>query len=46
MFLIDRTLLGDRSLHPQWLHELIRAALNTAVAIPVFLLLDRFKRRE
>ena len=46
LFLIDRSLLGNRTLHPLWLHELIRAALNTAVAIPLFLLLDRFKHRE
>ena len=46
LFLIDHSLLGNRASHPQWLHELIRAALNTAVAIPLFLLLDRFKRRE
>jgi rod shape-determining protein MreD len=29
-----------------WLHELLRAAVNTAVAIPVFLLLDRTKHPE
>ncbi len=46
LFLIDHTLLGNRALHPLWVHELIRAGLNTAIAIPLFLLLDRFKRRE
>ena len=46
LFLIDRSMLGNVAAHPLWLHELIRAALNTAVAIPLFFLLDRFKHRE
>ena len=46
LFLIDHNLLGNRGTHPQWVHELIRAALNTAVALPLFVLLDRFKHRE
>jgi rod shape-determining protein MreD len=46
LFLIDRYLLGIQSAHLLWLHESIRAALNTAVAIPAFFLLDRFKLRE
>ena len=46
LFLIDRYLLGIASAHLLWLHEVIRAALNTAVAIPLFFLLDRFKLLE
>jgi rod shape-determining protein MreD len=29
-----------------WLHELLRAAANTAVALPVFFLLDRTRHQE
>jgi rod shape-determining protein MreD len=46
LFLIFRYLLGVRETHLLWVHELVRASLNTAVAIPVFLLLDRVKLRE
>jgi rod shape-determining protein MreD len=46
LYLIERHLLGIRAFHLLWLHELIRAAVNTAVALPVFLLLDRWKHRE
>ncbi len=46
LFLIQRYLLGIRAYHLLWLHELIRAGVNTAVAIPLFTLLDRSKRRE
>jgi len=46
LFLIERHLLGLRAFHLLWLHELLRAAVNTVVAIPVFLLLDRTKHRE
>ena len=46
LFLINRLMLGDRAYHLLWLHEVIRAALNTALALPLFLFLDRFKQRE
>lgn len=46
LYLISRRLLGDVSVHLQPVHELIRAVANTAVAIPIFFLLDRFKIRE
>lgn len=46
LYLITRRLLGDATFHLQPVHELIAAGLTTAVAIPVFLLLDRFKLRE
>jgi len=46
LYLIERRLLGFSDFHPLWLHELLRAIVNTAVAIPVFLLLDRWKHQE
>lgn len=46
LFLINRRLIGQSGYHLQWPHELIRAAANTLVAIPIFLLLDRAKRTE
>jgi rod shape-determining protein MreD len=46
LYLITRRLLGDTSVHLQPMHELLAAVLTTVVAIPVFLLLDRFKLRE
>ena len=46
LYLIERRLLGIRAFHVLWLHELLRAVVNTVVAIPIFLLLDRFKHRE
>jgi rod shape-determining protein MreD len=46
LYLIERRLLGIRSFHVLWLHELLRAAVNTAVAVPTFLLLDRTKHPE
>jgi rod shape-determining protein MreD len=45
LFFIDRQLLGVHT-HLLWLHELIRAGINTAVAIPIFIILDRFKLRD
>ena len=46
LYLIERRLLGIRAFHLMWLHELLRAVLNMAVAVPAFLLLDRWKRQE
>jgi rod shape-determining protein MreD len=46
LFLIHRTMLGDAGSHISWVHESARAGINTAIAIPLFLLLDRLKRRE
>ena len=40
-----RNLLGIGAFHLLWLHEFLRAIANTAVAIPVFFSLDRFKRQ-
>jgi rod shape-determining protein MreD len=41
LFAIQRLLLGQSDGSPRWIHEVIRAGINTAVAIPIFLLLDR-----
>jgi rod shape-determining protein MreD len=46
LYLIEHRLLGIRGFHLMWLHELLRAAVNTLVAVPVFLLLDRTKHPE
>ena len=46
LYLIERRLLGIRAFHLLWLHELLRAAANTAVALPAFLLLNRAKHQE
>jgi rod shape-determining protein MreD len=46
LYMIERRLLGIAGFHLLWLHELLRAVANTAVAIPVFLLLDRWRRHE
>jgi rod shape-determining protein MreD len=46
LFLINRRLLGLTEVHIQWVHELIRAGINTALALPVFFLLDHTKRAE
>jgi rod shape-determining protein MreD len=46
LFLINRRLIGLPGFHLLWAHELLRATVNTAVAIPIFLALDRAKRTE
>lgn len=46
LFLINRRLLGNSDFHVLWLHELIRACVNTVVAVPIFILLDRTKRAD
>jgi len=46
LYVIAHGLLGDMTYRLAPLHELLRAALNAAVAIPVFFLLDRFRTRE
>ena len=44
LYVIRRRMLGLGSEQLQPLHALLRAGANTAVAIPVFALLDRFKQ--
>lgn len=46
LYLIDSRLLGLPGEHLLWKHELIRAGVNTAVAIPLFFVLDMAKRTE
>lgn len=46
LYLISRRLLADPSVHLQPVHQLICATVNAVVAIPVFMLLDKFKIRE
>jgi rod shape-determining protein MreD len=46
LYLINSRLLGLSGYHVLWLHELIRALLNTVVAIPLFLMLDATKRND
>jgi rod shape-determining protein MreD len=46
LFLINRRLLGIPNFHLLWTHELLRAVINTLVALPIFFLLDYTKRRE
>ena len=46
LILIQRFLLGQTAYKVMWVHELYRALFNTLVAIPLFLLLDRTKRRD
>ncbi|MEO8737877.1 MAG: rod shape-determining protein MreD [Edaphobacter sp.] len=46
LFLIDHRLLGLPDFRLLWGHELIRACANTAIAIPIFFLLDYTKRRD
>lgn len=41
LYLIQNHLLGHQGAPVLWLHELIRAVVNTLVAIPIFFLLDR-----
>ncbi len=45
LFFIRRHLLGISSEHLQPAYDLLRAGVNTVVAVPIFLLLDRFKVR-
>ena len=46
LFLIDRYLEGLTNFHFSFVHEVVKAAVNTGVAIPLFLLLDNFKQRD
>lgn len=46
LFGIQRVLLGSSVYQVRWLHELLRAGVNTVVAIPLFLLLDLARTDE
>lgn len=43
LFLLERGLLGVHGYSPLWLHEVVRAGVNTLVAVPLFFLLDRLR---
>jgi rod shape-determining protein MreD len=45
-FIVERFLLGESSYAPNWGHELLRAAINAAIALPIFFLLDRTRTDE
>jgi len=45
LYMVHHLLLGDGTYAAQLLHELLRAAVNSIVAVPVFFVLDRFKTR-
>ncbi len=46
LFVMQRYLLGDTGYAAQPVHELIRAGINAALAVPIFLLLDRTRINE
>jgi rod shape-determining protein MreD len=46
IYLITRWLLNDPTIRLQPVHELLRAVANTAVGVPLYFLLDRFKTRD
>ncbi|QMV19452.1 rod shape-determining protein MreD [Granulicella sp. 5B5] len=46
LFLITRWLLNDPTVRLAPVHELLRALANTAVGIPLYFALDRFKTRD
>ncbi len=39
-YVVERVLLGSTGYPVRWLHEIIRAGVDTAVALPIFWLLD------
>lgn len=46
LFIILHYLLGRVDYVPRWIHELLRALINAAIAVPVFFLLDRTRMNE
>jgi len=46
IFGVQRVLLGSDVYQVRWFHELIRAGINAAVAIPIFILLDQTRVGE
>lgn len=46
LFVIERRLLGYADFRLSWLHELLRAVANTVIGIPLFMLLERWKRQD
>lgn len=46
LFGVQKLLLGSPVYQVRWVHELVRAGVNAAVAIPLFMLLDRTRVGE
>ena len=46
LFLIHRFLIGDLAYREHVGYELLKAAVNTGIGLPLFLMLDRLKQRE
>ena len=46
LFVLERVLLGVHEYSGRWGHEVLRAGLNTLVAIPLFFVLDRLRTDE
>jgi len=46
LYLMQKHLLGLPNVQMLWLHELLRAVVNTLIAIPLFFLLDKTKSNE
>ena len=46
LFLIERRLLGQSGFRLLWVHELLRAVLNTILGVPLYTLLDRWKHQD
>ena len=46
LFVLERVLLGVYGYTGRWVHEVIRAGVNTLVAIPLFFVLDRLRTDE
>ncbi len=46
LFVVERVLLGEGGQGVHWVHEVLRAAINAAVAVPIFFLLDRARQDE
>ena len=45
IYLIERRLLGITGFHMLWLHELLRAVVNTIVALPIYLSLNSTRKQ-
>jgi rod shape-determining protein MreD len=45
IYLIERRLLGLTDFHMLWMHELVRALVNTAVAMPIYLALAHTRKQ-
>ena len=46
LYIIQKFLLAQVDVHLRPVHELVRAVCNTALAVPVFALLDGFRHRD